>query len=227
MRTHGVIVPLVKNGEGGLIEGQRRIAAIRKEGMGIPVKYIIHEGGIDTVSTVNESHLNWGYKEWLHRYASTDHEDYKTYQFIAEKYEKYMRSRSLRGMLMLGRADALPLDTWNSGNFRINKEMLPINLKYLEFLPKVFDIGGRANVFAKDRSFQKALHEIFKTTKNLDEERLLYKMRYFFNDLNVKSDYKNYKKMIGEFYNKRLPGDKHHVVTEDTTPEQTPAEPQE
>lgn len=39
-------------------------------------------------------------------------------------------------------------------------------------------------------------------------------MRYFFNDLNIKSDYKNYKKLIGEFYNKRLPGDKHHIVTE-------------
>ena len=183
--------------------------------MAVPVKYIIHDGGIDTVSTVNESHLNWGYREWLHRYASTDHEDYKTYQTIAERYEKYMRSRSLRGMLMLGRADALPLDTWNSGNFRINKEMLSLNLQYLKFLPKVFDIGGKANVFAKDRSFQKALHEVFKNTKNLDEERLLYKMRYFFNDLNIKADYKTYKKLIGEFYNKRLPSDKHHVIVDE------------
>ena len=36
IRNYGVIVPLVKNTEGGLIDGQRRIAAIRKDRYGSP-----------------------------------------------------------------------------------------------------------------------------------------------------------------------------------------------
>ena len=79
----------------------------------------------------------------------------------------------------------------------------------------MFEVGEAQNIFAKDRDFQKALYEIFRNAKDLDEGRLLHKIRYHFNDLNIRQDFKGYKRVLGKIYNVRLTGDKRHIVTED------------
>jgi len=78
----------------------------------------------------------------------------------------------------------------------------------------VFEVGEAQNIFAKDRDFQKALYEIFRNAKDLDEGGLLHKIRYHFNDLNIRQDFKGYKRVLGKIYNVKLAGDKRHVVTE-------------
>jgi len=212
----GNIAPIIINEDWAVIDGQRRLKSVRKHGLSESVKYIREEGtDIETIGEINKLQVKWNYKDWLNKYASMENPSYIRYQQQAEKYEPLMRSRSLRGLLMNFRVDPLPTDVWESGRFEIDEDHFNDIVRYLELLKKVCVIGDKDNIFAKDRSFQKALFEIYKRTKKLDEERLLYKIRYGFGRLNVKTDFKTYKKILGELYNSRLSSDKNHIVTQE------------
>lgn len=220
IRLYGVISPTLVNEEFKIADGQRRILAVRTHGLGNPVPYIRKPGiTIHEISDMNSRNIPWNYKDWLHRYEKDqveEYEDYREYKKLGLEYEPYMRSRSLRGLFMLDRVDPLPSDTWERGLFRIKRETFDRSIQYLEFLKKVYLIGGKDNIFAKDRNFQKALHELWKTTKKIDNDRLLTKMKIYFNDLNIRTDFKTYKKIVGDIYNKRLAGDRQHMVIDES-----------
>lgn len=215
IRFIGVTTPILINEEFGIADGQRRVAAIRRHGLPNAVPYIRKKGvTISEIGEINSQNIKWNYKDWLHRYEKDNREDYIEYAKLAVNWEKLMKSRSLRGLLMLGRVDALPSDTWERGQFHIDYDNLPVVRRYMEILERVYVIGDRDNMFAKDRNFQKALYDMFSKTPKLDIERLLVKLKTFFNQINIKTDYKGYKKVVAEIYNRRLMGDKHHMVVE-------------
>jgi hypothetical protein len=116
---------------------------------------------------------------------------------------------------MNNRVDPLSSAIWENGDFVIDDSHFQVNISYLELLAKVYLIGDNANIFAKDRNFQKALYDIYKNAKKFNEDRLLVKLRTHFGRVNIKTDYKTYKKILGELYNSRLSGDKHHVITQE------------
>lgn len=215
IRRIGNVVPVVINNKWETIDGQRRIRAIRKFGLPNPVKYIRHiNADIEVVGDINRLQIKWNHRDWLNKYSSLENPHYIAYEELAEKYEKFMKSRSLRGLLMNGRVDPLKTEVWETGQFTINNEQLPLAVNYLEILKKVYLIGEKENIFASDRGFQKALFEVVKRAKKLDVERLLYKIKWGFNRLNIKTDFQSYKKVLGSLYNTRLSGDKHHIITE-------------
>jgi hypothetical protein len=215
MITGGNVSPAVINGKWEIVDGQRRILSYRKHGLPFALTYIIKsDADIETVGNMNKNLVKWDYKAWMHKHQELGKDSYLEYATIAKDYEHYVRSRSLRGLLMNNRVDPLPSNVWENGDFVIDHEKLPITVMYLEFLKKVYLIGDKDNVFASDRGFQKALFDIFKT-KKFNEERMLVKLRTHFGRINIKTDYKTYKKILGELYNARLNPKLNHVVTKE------------
>ena len=216
MKSEGNVSPVVINNDWEKVDGQRRILAYRKYRLPYALTYIIRsDTTIDTVGEMNKQQQKWNYKDWLHKHAELGKDSYLEYDAIAKNYEHYVRSRSLRGLLMNNRVDPLPSNVWENGDFVIDHEKLSDTVMYLELLKKVYLIGEKDNLFAKDRSFQKALFEIYKSRKNLDQDRLLVKLRTHFGRINIKTDYKTYRKVLGEIYNARLRSDLNHVITKE------------
>lgn len=212
----GNIVPMIINEKKEIIDGQRRILAVRSAGLPEEMKFLRIEGAnIDTVTELNENKEGWLHTDWLNKYVKLNYPDYIEYSKMAKEYEPYMKSRSLKGLMMNGRVDPLKTSIFKDGLFTIDKENREYRLHFLDFLKRVYLIGGKDNIFARDRSFHKALWDIFTKTKNLDEDRLIYKIQYGFMDLNIKTDFKKYKEILGRLYNLRLVGDRHHIVTAD------------
>lgn len=211
----GNITPVIKNEKEETIDGQRRVRAVRKYGLPNPIRYTYVRGSnIDTVGEINRLQLKWNHKDWLHKYASLKKPDYLQYIKLAKQYEPFVKSRSLRSILMNNRYESFPARIWETGQFKINKERLPEMIKFLNFTEKVFLIGGRSNIFANDRNFQKALYDIFTKTNKLDEERLLYKIQYGFGQLNVRQGHKGYRTALTRLYNSRLAGKIPHMMVE-------------
>lgn len=204
LKKIGNVAPVIVNEKGETVDGQRRITAFKKYGLKNPLRYTRVVGAnIDTVADLNRLQIKWNNKDWLHKYVAINKPDYIQYKDIGEKYEKYMRPRSLRSLLMNYRIEAFKADVWENGEFLIKQDTLQNAIEYLEFLAKVYLIGEKDNVFAKDRNFQKALFDIYKLG-GLDESRMLRRIRRNFDRLNVKVEYNEYKKLLFEIYNLRL-----------------------
>ena len=205
LEKFGNVSPVIVNEHGKTVDGQRRIGVMEKFQIEKPLRYTRVVGAdINTVGDINRLQFKWSFKDWMHKYVKMNKPDYIEYEEIEKKYEKYMRSRSLRSLLMNSRIESFKSEVWESGGFTINHENLPSAIKFLDFLPKLYEIGASDNIFAKDRNFQKALHDVYKSVTNIDETRLLKKMRLGFARLNVRADIGEYRKTITELYSARL-----------------------
>jgi len=210
---HGIITPIVVNEKKQIIDGQRRIRAIRKFGLPNAIRYTrVDQSNIDTVGEVNRLQIKWTFRDWLHKYVELKNPHYAEYDKIAEIYEDYVTSRSLRSLLMNARFESFSKYVWERGQFTINKEKLPKVQKYLNMMVKVYAIGDKDNLFARDRNFQKALYDLYKDTEDFDDERMLSKIRYGYGTLNIRTGYKEYKRILSRLYNSKLDLQKSHIV---------------
>ena len=201
----GNVSPVIVNEHGNTVDGQRRIGVMEKYQIQKPLRYTRVVGAnIDTVGDINRLQFKWTFKDWMHKYVKMQKPDYIEYAEIEKKYEKYMRSRSLRSLLMNGRVESFKAEVWESGDFTINHENLPFALKFLDFLPKVYEVGAEDNIFARDRNFQKALYDVYRSVTDIDEARLLKKIRLGFARLNVRADIGEYRKILIELYSSRM-----------------------
>lgn len=201
----GNVVPIIVNSKNETIDGQRRLAAIKKYNIETPVRYTrAVDADIDTVGELNRLQFKWTFKDWMHKYVEIGNPDYLRYSELEKKFDKYMRSRSLRSLFMNGRIESFKSKVWENGEFRIDDKILEDNIKFIEFLEKVYEIGGSDNIFARDRNFQRALHDLWKSNSKLDGNRLLKKIRLGFPRLNVRTDSVEYRKIIAELYNSRI-----------------------
>lgn len=208
LEREGNLVPIVINQKREVIDGQRRVTAKKKHQVSQPLRYFFdRDADIREVREANKYSEKWKHRDWLNTYVKSGVEDYKEYEELAAKYEPYMKSRSLRSVLMNGRVESFKRDVWESGEFRIDKRRKPVFIKFLELLKKVYNIAPDINVFAKDREFQHALFDLYMKTQNLDEDRLVVKISVNFGRLNIKTDYKNYKGILAKIYNAKLPED--------------------
>ena len=77
--------PAHVNEKNGLVDGQHRLEACRQ--LKIPFLYfVIHGAGINEVTRINRYRRNWGFTEWMNRYADTGHFEYKAYKSFFEKW---------------------------------------------------------------------------------------------------------------------------------------------
>ena len=216
LAQYGNVVPGIVNEKNELADGQRRITAYRKYGLNKPYRYIRSKyADIALVGDMNRNAENWGHRDWLHKYTTLGNVHYIEYAKLAKEYEQYVTARSLRSLFMNFKFESFDVITWEDGLFTMNAERKQEVINFLEFLKRTYAIGDKDNLFAGDRNFQKALWDIYTGTKKIDEDRLLYKMRYGFSRINIKTDHKNYKRIVGLLYNSRLAGDKHAVVIQE------------
>lgn len=208
LEREGNLVPIVINKKRQVIDGQRRVTAKKKHQVHNPLRYFFdRDADIQEVREANKYSEKWKHRDWLNTYVKSGNEDYQEYEELAAKYEPYMKSRSLRSVLMNGRVESFKRDIWERGEFRIDQKRKPLFIKFLEFLKKVHMIAPDINIFAKDREFQHALFDLYMKTDRLDEDRLLAKISVNFGRLNIKTDYKNYKSILAKVYNSKLPED--------------------
>lgn len=201
----GNVSPIIINDEYETIDGQRRLRAVKKFELDTPIRYSrVPEADIETVGDLNRLQFKWTFKDWMHKYTEMGRQDYLQYAEIEAKYGKYMRSRSLRSLIMNGRVESFKAEVWESGGFRIDHANLDYYIKFLDFLGKVYLVGGTDNIFAKDRNFQKALFDIYKGVKDLDDDRLLKKIRTGFERLNIKTDIATYRRILYDLYFARM-----------------------
>lgn len=85
-------------------------------------------------------------------------------------------------------------------------------LSLIDMMVKVYAIGDKDNLFARDRNFQKALYDLYKDTEDFDDDRMLSKIRYGYGMLNMRADYKTYKRILSRLYNSKLDLQKSHIV---------------
>ena len=208
LEREGNLVPIVINIKRQVIDGQRRVTAKKRHGVSKPLRYFFdRDADIREVREANKYSEKWKHRDWLNTYVKSGNEDYQEYEELAAKYEPYMKSRSLRSVLMNGRVESFKRDVWESGEFRIDQKRKPIFIRFLELLKKVYLIAPDINIFAKDREFQHALFDLYMKTPKLDEDRLLAKISVNFGRLNIKTDYKSYKGILAKIYNTKLPSD--------------------
>lgn len=197
---YGNVSPIIINDNEEIIDGQRRVMAIKKYNIKTPLRYTrISNADINTVGDINRLQVKWSYKDWMHKYIEMNLIDYIEYNQLEETYGKYMRGRSLRSLLMNGKIESFKSDVWESGNFIINKASLPNVISFLDFLILVNNIGGNENIFAKNRNFQKSLWEVYSKTENFSEALFLKKIQLNFNKLNVRIDSDAYYKILNKF----------------------------
>lgn len=80
-----ILNPAIVNEKSELIEGQHRLAAC--EILNEPFYYYVLEGGnIDDVTVLNQNRKNWGFTEWMNRYADYNKIEYKIYKHLYERW---------------------------------------------------------------------------------------------------------------------------------------------
>ena len=212
----GNVSPVIINEKGETIDGQRRIMAVRKYGLNAPIRYTRVMGAdIATVGDLNRLQQTWNYKDWLNKYVEIGNDHYKEYMKLEEKFGKYVRPRSLRSLAMNNRIEAFKSETWEHGGFQMNKDNEEQMMKFLDLLVRIYAVGAEDNIFAKNRNFQRALHDIFKSTPSLDEDRLIKKIKMNFGRLNLRTESEEYKRILLDVYNTRQKKEaKIHLVEE-------------
>lgn len=213
IKKHGNISPIVINSKRETIDGQRRLTSVKmsEDLENKQIRYIKVEGtDIDTVGDINRLQIKWNYKDWMNKYVSMENQEYIDYQALEEKYYPIMKPRSLRSLIMNNRVGPFSTAAWESGDFTIDREHLENNIKFLEFLTQIAEMGTN-NIFAKNRDFQNALHQIYKNIDLFDEDRLMHRIRLGFVKLNIKTGLDGYKKILAELYDAKLPKKEPHV----------------
>ena len=80
-----IINPAIVNEKMEIVEGQHRLAAC--EILNLPFYYYVVQGsGINEVTILNQNRKNWGFTEWMNRYASYNNMEYKIYKSLYEKW---------------------------------------------------------------------------------------------------------------------------------------------
>ena len=82
----GLIVnPAIVNEKMEIVEGQHRLLACKK--LKKPFYYYIVKGAnINDVTILNQNRKNWGFTEWMNRYAEYGNTEYKIYKHFYEKW---------------------------------------------------------------------------------------------------------------------------------------------
>tara|TARA_R100000030_G_scaffold100317_1_gene93076 strand:- start:596 stop:1369 length:774 start_codon:yes stop_codon:yes gene_type:complete len=85
MSQNYVPVPAHINEKFGLVDGQHRLEACKE--LNLPFYYYIIEGsGIDDVSRINRHRKNWGFTEWMNRYADNGNIEYQGYRAFLNQW---------------------------------------------------------------------------------------------------------------------------------------------
>jgi len=80
-----IIHPAIVNEKMQVIDGQHRLAAC--EILHHPFYYYVLESGtINDVTILNQNRKNWGFTEWMNRYAEYNNIEYKIYKSLYEKW---------------------------------------------------------------------------------------------------------------------------------------------
>ena len=80
-----VPVPAIVNEHFALVDGQHRLEACRE--LELPFFYYIVNGSdINDVTSINRNRKNWGFTEWMNRYASNNFFEYQVYKTYFERW---------------------------------------------------------------------------------------------------------------------------------------------
>lgn len=82
------IVPIICNKEMEVIDGQHRLAALKE--LGWEVMYYVDEAvTVNDLISINNTQKNWGLMDFIHFYASTGNETYKTIEKLTQEYDEF------------------------------------------------------------------------------------------------------------------------------------------
>ena len=171
-----IINPAIVNEKMEIVEGQHRLAAC--EILNLPFYYYVVQGsGINEVTILNQNRKNWGFTEWMNRYASYNNMEYKIYKSLYEKWgfdhwstifllcrTKGYRSRA--GLKDKFYSGTLKIETLEEGK-KWAKRIMDVEPYYKNYKRRAF-IQAMIRVF-HDKSYD---HKTFLNRLNMVRDRL-------------------------------------------------------
>jgi hypothetical protein len=171
-----IINPAIVNEKMEIVEGQHRLAAC--EILNLPFYYYVVQGsGINEVTILNQNRKNWGFTEWMNRYASYNNMEYKIYKSLYEKWgfdhwstifllcrTKGYRSRA--GLKDKFYSGTLKIETLEEGK-KWAKRIMDVEPYYKNYKRRAF-IQAMIRVF-HDKSYN---HKTFLNRLNMVRDRL-------------------------------------------------------
>ena len=171
-----IINPAIVNEKMEIVEGQHRLAAC--EILNLPFYYYVVQGsGINEVTILNQNRKNWGFTEWMNRYASYNNMEYKIYKSLYEKWgfdhwstifllcrtKGYRRRAGLKDKFYSG---TLKIETLEEGK-KWAKRIMDVEPYYKNYKRRAF-IQAMIRVF-HDKSYN---HKTFLNRLNMVRDRL-------------------------------------------------------
>ena len=151
--------PIIINEKFGVIDGQHRIEAAKI--LKLPVHYYILKGAsIREVTIVNQNRKNWGFTQWMNRYADYNFQEYKIYKHFYEVWGfdhwstifLLCRTKGVRGRGSLKKAfetGALKIETMEEGK-KFARRIMDVKPFYANYKRRAF-IQAMIRVFHDGR----------------------------------------------------------------------------
>ena len=170
MEKNGLLMnPSCVNEKLEIVEGQHRLMAC--EILNLPYYYYVVPGAtINDVTILNQNRKNWGFSEWMNRYAEYNNMEYKIYKSLYERWGfdhwscifLLCRTKGVRGRGKLKKA-------FETGNLKI--ETLMEGKKWAQ---RILDVEPYYEGY-KRRSFVQAMIRVFHD-KDYDHKIFLKKL---------------------------------------------------
>lgn len=195
------MVPIVVNSRFEVIDGQGRLAALKK--LGRPVLYVMdRDAGIEECRWLNIGCENWKNPDWIKSYAERGVSEYEILYRLFNEFKGVLSLNIICAAAKGLHGRVATQENIRGGKFKIvfSEEEIRDKLQYLaKFVPKVKQLGGKADEFYLALLF--AIDQ-----KGVDRKRLFDK----FLTIDVEAErglrgsVLGNVRMINEFYNKQL-----------------------
>lgn len=160
---------------GEILDGQHRLIAVRARGE--PFSYLITNGNIDTIIARNNGSKNWGWRDYIHTWATRGNESYIRLAKLVELYPWISFSvLGLTTMKVIDRNFNRKLkikEIFNEGEIQVSAEDFANAQKHLAMIQDLMEVSS-----VKERYFIEACYQLIRLPKYIHETMLTKLQQY-------------------------------------------------
>lgn len=197
------LFPIVIDGEGRVLDGQRRLAAATNLGLSIYAVIANGEMGIDDVADVNHAAKSWTRNDYLHYWCQRGQRDYLILRDFWQRHQNWM-TLSVACAVTLGESAASTLsdvqrEAFNTGAYRASD--MRFAEQFAEAMPVFLGVFRRA----MDRQFMAAICYLLRRP-DYDHRRMVDKVSRYPEVLTPQRDRDGYLGVLEDLYNRYAHG---------------------
>lgn len=189
--------PIVVNENMEIIDGQGRFEALKQ--LGLPIDYIVVKGaGIDACLNMNIYQEKWRLIDYINSYVERGNENYRKLKYLLDTYKLFSINVAVTSLNGIGRYNAQAI---KGGTLVITDEEFKRAIDNLNYISPLIPYAKKTN--GKLEPFFQAVI-ICRNMENVDEERLINKLKENIGIMSNWSDIPTAIQSIEDVYNKQL-----------------------